>query len=161
MDTTGDLRQLIAAKLPYLSPALRTLAEYILSVPDAPRTMTISELARAAGVADSTVTRFTSKLGLNGYYDLRLGMAEAEFARRRREDAAAPGAFVYENVTRGDSAATILDKIRGSSRHALDETARGVDPDALDAAVALVERAPMIVFAAMGSSGLAAESGVT
>src|SRR3954454_21372189 len=160
MAESADLRQVIAAKLPYLSPALRTLAEFILSAPEAPRTMTISELARAAGVADSTVTRFTAKLGLDGYYALRLGMAEAEFARRR-PDGADPEGFVYENVTRGDSAATIIEKIRRSSRHALGETARRLDADALDAAVALVERAPALVFAAMGSSSLAAESGVT
>src|SRR3954469_17787444 len=111
-----------------MSPALRTLGEYILSEPGAPRTMTISELARAAGVADSTVSRFTAKLGLDGYYALRLGMAEAEFARRGADDGAGGGAgFVYENVARGDSTAAVLDKVRGSGRQALDETARGLD----------------------------------
>src|SRR4051812_45992086 len=98
MAETQDLRQLIAARVPYMSPALRRLGEYVLSVPEAPRTMTISELARAAGVADSTVSRFTAKLGLDGYYALRLGMAEAEFARRGADDGAGGGAgFVYEN----------------------------------------------------------------
>src|SRR5215218_5734561 len=135
MAETQDLRQLIAARLPYMSPALRTLGEYILSEPEAPRTMTISELARAAGVADSTVSRFTAKLGLRGYYALRLGMAEAQFARRGGDGARAPEGFVYENVARGDTPAAILDKVRGSGRHALEETARGLDVEALDAAV--------------------------
>src|SRR5215210_3020789 len=114
MAETADLRQLIAAKLPYLSPALRVLGEYILQAPDAPRTMTISELARAAGVADSTVSRFTAKLGLDGYYALRLGMAEAEFARRTQDGEAPAEGFVYEDVSRGDSAATIVEKLRRS-----------------------------------------------
>ena len=156
---SSDVRQLIAGKLPYLSPALRQLGEYILATPDAPQTMTISELARAAGVADSTVSRFTSKLGLGGYHALKLGMAEAEFARRA-ENGAAPEGFVYENVTRGDSVAAILAKLSGSSRHSLDETARHLDVEALEAAVELVERAHTMIFTSMGSSSLAAENAV-
>ena len=156
---TSDLRRQISAKLPYLSPALRQLGEFILATPDAPQSMTISELARAVGVADSTVSRFTSKLGLSGYQALKLGMAEAEFARRA-ENGAAPEGFVYENVTRGDSVATILTKLSGSSRHALDETARQLDVEALEKAVGLVERAQTLIIASMGSSSLAAENAV-
>jgi len=157
---TSDLRRQISAKLPYLSPALRQLGEFILATPDAPQSMTISELARAVGVADSTVSRFTSKLGLSGYQALKLGMAEAEFARRAGNGAAPPEGFVYENVTRGDSVATILTKLSGSSRHALDETARQLDVEALEKAVGLVERAQTLIIASMGSSSLAAENAV-
>jgi DNA-binding MurR/RpiR family transcriptional regulator len=155
----ADLRQQISAKLPYLSPALRQLGEYILAAPDAPQSMTISELASAAGVADSTVSRFTSKLGLDGYHALKLGMAEAEFARRAHNGARAEG-FVYENVTRGDPVGTIVTKLSNSSRHALGESARQLDVDALEAAVSLVERARTIVLASMGSSSIAAENAI-
>ena len=158
MPDPTDVRQLISAKLPYLSPALRQLGEYILTTPAAPPSMTISELARAAGVADSTVSRFTSKLGLAGYHALKMGMAESEFVRRA--EAAAPEGFVYENVTRGDSVATILTKLSGSSRHALDETARQLDAEAFETAVEMVERAETLVLASMGSSSLAAENAV-
>ena len=161
MPETADLRRQISAKLPYLSPALRQLGEFILSTPDAPQSMTISELAGAAGVADSTVSRFTSKLGLTGYHALKIGMAESEFARRRATGNGAPAeGFVYENVTRGDDVATILAKLSGSSRHALDETARGLDVDALERGVELIERAQTLVLASMGSSTLAAENAV-
>jgi DNA-binding MurR/RpiR family transcriptional regulator len=160
MADTADLRQQISAKLPYLSPALRQLGEFILAAPDAPQSMTISELATAAGVADSTVSRFTSKLGLDGYHALKLGMAEAEFARRANNGAGASEGFVYENVTRGDSVATIVEKLSKSSRHALDQTTRGLDVDALAAAVRLVERARTLVLASMGSSSIAAENAV-
>jgi RpiR family transcriptional regulator, carbohydrate utilization regulator len=159
MSETTDVRHQISAKLPYMSPALRQLGEFILTTPAAAQSMTISELARAAGVADSTVSRFTSKLGLAGYHALKLGMAEAEFVRRA-ENATAPEGFVYENVTRGDSVAAVLTKLSASSRHALDETARGLDAEALEAAVELVERADTLVLASMGSSALAAENAV-
>jgi RpiR family transcriptional regulator, carbohydrate utilization regulator len=160
MVDTADLRQQISAKLPYLSPALRQLGEYILAAPYAPQSMTISELASAAGVADSTVSRFTSKLGLDGYHALKLGMAEAEFARRAYNGAGGSEGFVYENVTRGDSVATIVTKLSKSSRHALDQTTRQLDVDALEAAVRLVERARTLVLASMGSSSIAAENAV-
>jgi RpiR family carbohydrate utilization transcriptional regulator len=155
-----DLRRLIATKLPYLSPALRQLGEFVLTTPEAPQTMTISQLASAAGVANSTVSRFTRKLGLDGYYALRLGIAEAEFARRAQISATAPAAFVYENVVRDEAAGTVLDKLTRSSRHALDETARQLDVDALEQAVGLVERTSTLIFACMGSSSIAAENAV-
>jgi DNA-binding MurR/RpiR family transcriptional regulator len=110
-------------------------------------------------VADSTVSRFTSKLGLAGYHALKMGMAESEFVRRA-EHAAAPEGFVYENVTRGDSVATILVKLSASSRHALDETARQLDAEAFETAVEMVEKAETLVLASMGSSSLAAENAV-
>jgi DNA-binding MurR/RpiR family transcriptional regulator len=49
---------------------------------------------------------------------------------------------------------------RRSSRHALDETARHLDVDALEQAVGLVERTSTLIFACMGSSSIAAENAV-
>ena len=155
-----DLRQQISAKLPYLSPALRQLGEFILATPDAPQSMTISELARAVGVADSSVSRFTCpSSGSAATRRSRSGWPSPS-SRGERRTGPRPEGFVYENVTRGDSVATILAKLSGSSRHALDETARQLDVEALAEAVGLVERARTLVIASMGSSSLAAENAV-
>jgi RpiR family transcriptional regulator, carbohydrate utilization regulator len=155
-----DLRHQIASKLPYLSPALRQLGEYILARPEAPQSMTISELAAAAGVADSTVSRFNSKLGLDGYHALKLAMAETVFVSRAQDDRAEAAGFVYENVTREDSVATILAKLSRSSRLALDETAQRLDVEALERAAGLVERSRTLLFACMGASAITAENAV-
>jgi len=73
-----------------LSPAHRLLAERIVADPEGVAFMTVSELAAATGVNESTVVRFATALGLDGYRDLtrlcrdRL-RAEAQLLRRFAE----------------------------------------------------------------------------
>ena len=70
-----------------LSPAHRLLAERVMADPEGVAFMTVSELAAATGVNESTVVRFATGLGLDGYRDLtrlcrdRL-RAEAQLLRR-------------------------------------------------------------------------------
>ncbi len=54
----------IYKQVPYLNPALRRIAEYILEHPDQFKTITINELAVACDVAESTVTRFVKEIDL-------------------------------------------------------------------------------------------------
>jgi DNA-binding MurR/RpiR family transcriptional regulator len=154
----GPLLQHIASRLPYLPPALRQVAEYVLERPDDTQTMTITALARAAGVAESTVSRFTREMELPNYQALRLGIAESTFARR--SGAEGPRAFVYDGISPDDPLDGIIGKIRNSSQHALEQTADRVDPTAATRAVELIEGSTTLVFACMGSSSIAAEEGV-
>lgn len=155
----GNLLQEMASRLPYMAPAMRQIAELVLGDPDRARNMTITELADAAGVADSTVSRFVRELGLTGYRSLRLGIAEATFASR----AAAAGPetqYVYEGISRGESPDTIIGKVERSSAEALRQTGQRLNPDALAEAVDLVENASVIAFFAQGLSSVAADAGV-
>jgi RpiR family carbohydrate utilization transcriptional regulator len=161
MATTGagNLLHEIASRLPYMAPAMRQIAELVLRDPEAARTLTITELADAAGVADSTVSRFVRELGLDGYRSLRLGIAEATFASR----AASPGAdtrYVYEGIGRDEAPASVIGKIERSSLEALRQTALRLHPDALKSAVDLIESATVVAFFAQGLSSVAADAGV-
>lgn len=142
-----------------MAPAMRQIAEFVLKDPERIRIMTITELASAAGVADSTVSRFVRELGLDSYRSLRLGVAEATFATRA--SAAQPGnQFVYEGIARDEPAESIIGKVERSSLQALRQTALRVNPAAIGGAVELIERAEVIVFFGMGLSCVAAEAGV-
>ena len=77
--TDGGLLHRISARLPYLPPSLRLVAEAVLKSPERAQAMTITELALAAGVGESTVSRFVRELGVDGYKSLLLGLAEAAF----------------------------------------------------------------------------------
>lgn len=156
-----DVIERIARRLPYLNPALRRIGERILEDPAAAKTMTISELAVASGVSESTVSRFVREIGIERYPALRIGIAEALFARTTHGApiAAEPG-YVYDGISRTDSSAKIIDKIARRSAQTLRRTGVGLDAEAIDRAVDLIDAAKVILFCAMGGSSIAAENGV-
>ncbi|MEU6035053.1 MurR/RpiR family transcriptional regulator [Actinomadura sp. NPDC047616] len=155
----ANILQRISSKYRYLAPALRQIADLILGDPGECQTMTITQLAAAAGVAESSVSRFVREFGLVGYQDLRLRVAEAVFQSRSAGESA-DQQVVYEGITREDGIATIIAKIERSSRHAVRQTATRVDVEALTRAVSLIDRASGVMFCCMGSSAIAAENGV-
>jgi DNA-binding MurR/RpiR family transcriptional regulator len=151
--------QLIARRLPYLNPALRRVGEFILERPETAKTMTITQLAAACDVAESTVSRFVREVGLERYQALRLGIAEAVLLSRNGDPAAASErGYVYEGVTRNDSAVTIIDKITRSSHGVLRRTAAHLDATAIERAVDLIDAAGLLVFCCQGSSSVAADN---
>lgn len=155
----GNLLHEISNKLPYLAPAMRQIAEIVLNDPQQTRNMTITDLAAAAGVADSTVSRFAREMGLANYRALRLAVAEATFVSRTQ---AAPGTeqYVYEGISRDDATESIIGKVERSSVEALHQTSIRLNPDAITGAVDLIDQADVLVFFAMGLSSVAAEAGV-
>jgi DNA-binding MurR/RpiR family transcriptional regulator len=155
----GNLLHEISSKLPYMAPAMRQIAEFVLKDPERIRIMTITELASAAAVADSTVSRFVREMGLDSYRALRLGIAEATFVNRAG-DRQQEREYVYEGISRDEPADSIIGKVERSSQEALRQTALRVNPEAIAGAVALIERAEVIVFFGMGLSCVAAEAGV-
>lgn len=58
------------------SKGQKKIAEYILSNYDKAAFMTASKLAQTAGVSESTVVRFASELGYDGYPDMRRNLHE-------------------------------------------------------------------------------------
>jgi len=151
--------QQIARGLPYLNPALRRVAEFILERPGTAKTMTITELAAASDVAESTVSRFVKQLGLGRYPSLRVGIAEA-LLLDRPNGVEPDRKHVYEGILQGDSSTTIIGKITGSSHQALRKTGAGLDAAAIDRAVELIDSANVIIFCCMGSSSIAAEDAI-
>ena len=66
----------IYKQAPYLNPALRRIAEYVIEHPEQCKSMTIKQLATACGVAESTVTRFVKEIDLASYQELKIAIAE-------------------------------------------------------------------------------------
>ena len=100
----------IYKKAPYLNPALRRIADFIIAQPEQCKTMTIKELAIACDVAESTVTRFVKEIDLKSYQDLKIAIAEALFGNDAM-GAQPEERYVYEGIARTDSASQIIDKV--------------------------------------------------
>jgi DNA-binding MurR/RpiR family transcriptional regulator len=85
--TFDELVVLLRERLPAMSPAHRLLADRTMADPEGLAFMTVSELAGAVGVNESTVVRFAAGLGLDGYPGLTrlcrdLLRSEAQLLRR-------------------------------------------------------------------------------
>lgn len=155
----NNLLHRISRKSPSLSPALRGVAEVILAHPEQAQEMSITELANRAGVADSTVSRFLRELELDGYNQLRLGIAQAIYSREpavaeQRSD------WVYEGVLKGDDTEQIIEKVLHGSLESLRRTTERLAPEVIDAVIEKIHDAPALYFAAMGASATSAENGV-
>lgn len=149
----------------YLNPALRRIADFTLKHPDLCKTMTISQLAIACDVAESTVSRFVREIDFKSYQSLKIALAEALYAAesdRSGSDAKQgdSGKYVYEDVNRGDARRTIIEKVLHRNIQTLKETAQQLNADAVDRAVQNIHEADTILFCCMGSSAVAAEEAV-
>ena len=71
-----DLFTLINEKLSGLSKGHKLIANYILSHYDKAAFMTAQKLGKTVGVSESTVVRFASELGYDGYPALQKGLQE-------------------------------------------------------------------------------------
>ncbi len=78
----AELASLLRQRLAQLSPGHQKLARRVLGDPEGCAFMTISELAQAVEVNESTVVRFATGLGLDGYPAL------ARLCRRRLQEEA-------------------------------------------------------------------------
>jgi DNA-binding MurR/RpiR family transcriptional regulator len=65
--TFDELVVALRERQPGLTPSQRLLAERVMADPESVAFMTVSELAAAVGVNESTVGRFATSLGLDGY----------------------------------------------------------------------------------------------
>lgn len=144
---------------PYLNPALRRIAEYVLEHPDQCKTLTIKQLATACGVAESTVTRFVREIDFKSYQDLKIALAEA-LSSGDGADGSAQERYVYEGILSTDSTQAILEKVVQRNVQTLADAKQRLNIAELDRAVEALERAKLVIFSCMGSSGVAGEEGV-
>ena len=132
---------------PSLSPAEERVAEQVLADPRAAAALTISALAVAARTSETTVLRFCRRLGLPGYPQLRLGLAE-ESAQPRA------GGATDTDISAKDSIDDIIAKVAFVDASAVEETAQQLDRDSLAAGAAAVAAATRVDIYGIGASAI-------
>jgi DNA-binding MurR/RpiR family transcriptional regulator len=146
---TAPLLVRLRALRPSLSPAEDRVAERVLADPRGTAGMTISELATAATTSETTVLRFSKRLGLSGYPRLRLALAE-ESARPR---ALAPS---QTDISAADSIDDVIRKIALTDASAVEETAEQLDRDTLTQTAKNIANAVRIDIYGSGASAVVA-----
>lgn len=131
------------AMTPSFSEKELKIADFILADPRNASRMTINEMASELGVADSTVFKFTRRLGFKGFRDFRTGLLSEEFD---------PQVSIHENVTEEDDAATVAGKVISSSMKSLSDTLSLLNGDDLEKAVSYLTKASRVSFYGCGES---------
>ena len=81
MTGSDDIMAVLSRTQAPLSKSYQRLAQYITAHPDTASTMNAAQLAREAGVSESTAIRFSTAIGYAGFPDMRKALAEV--ARHR------------------------------------------------------------------------------
>lgn len=142
-----------------LPPRLQDVAQFILNNPEDVAILTIVEIARAAGVPPSAVTRFTQELGLERFSDLqavfraRLLGPRVSYAERMR---------IFEEPADGDGRVDlsdpqqVLSSFAASAYNSLLRVVEDQRGGHLAAFVEVLRAAPMIhISGARGAFGVA------
>ncbi|MCR2825546.1 MurR/RpiR family transcriptional regulator [Microbacterium sp. zg.Y909] len=149
-DVFVSLRQ----HMPSLSKAERRIADVVLDQPSVVVESSITRLAELADTSPASVARFCRAVGFGGYKDFRIAIAAAH----SREQAARELFRVDDaDIDATDSALDVVTKVAYEEARAIEETARSLDLEALDAVVAAIRGAHRIDAFGAGSSGLTAQ----
>lgn len=149
--TTGVVPR-IEAMLPSFRPAERRVAEAVLTDPAAVARESISTFAERCGVSAPTVVRFSKRVGLAGYPQLRVALAMAAGAEEGRTGRQMAAGI----VSAGDSLADIAAKVAHANANSIEETLAVLDMGALKAAVRVLSGAGKIDMMGIGASSLTA-----
>ena len=123
------------------------MAEIVLADARRAAGLTISELASAARTSETTVLRFCRRLGLPGYPQLRLALAE-ESAHPRTMSR------TITDISATDTIDDVIAKVAFTDASAVEETAQQLDRGALVAAATAIAKAGRVDIYGIAASAI-------
>lgn len=118
--------------------------DYIVEHPDEVIAYSVADLAEASGVSDATVVRASKKLGLSGFYELKLALAKSM---------SSPIETMYDRVNPEDSTEQIMDKLFRNAMNTLKYTHDVANtPAMVEAAADMILSADRVYIFGMGNS---------
>lgn len=129
---------------PDLSRAEQRVARWVLEHPRQAARATLAEVARQCGTSEPTVIRFCRHVGLDGFREFTIRMAEA---------ISRPASNIHSAVSADDTASDAITKVMDTSIRSLVDMRATVSAMPVDAAVAAMSSARQLVFAGLGASG--------
>lgn len=131
-----------------LGPSASSIAEFILQNPQGVVGMSVTQLADATGVSEGSVINFCRQLGLTGFQQLKLSLAQVVVQ---------PVQFIHEDLQPDDDTATVCQKMFHAGVRALKDTLSVLDVDAVSEAVRIISEADRVEIYGIGSSAPIAE----
>jgi len=130
--------------LPDLSPSEKRVAEWVLEHPREATDATLAHIAGECRTSAPTVLRFCRRLGLGGFRELGIRLAES---------LSAPGSYVHRDVSPDDSTSDAVMKVMDASIQSLVEMRSQLPSMPVDSTARAMAAARQIAFAGLGASG--------
>ena len=146
-----SILKIIDAKLESMTQADQQIARFILDHPEKMLAMSSAALAEATGRSQSSVVKFSQKLGYEGYQQLKLDVNKA-----KAQEFHAPAGVIHGTIDASDSYMTILQKLIGSKLLSMRETSAVNTEATIDSALDALMSARRIQLAGVGASSLVA-----
>ena len=137
MSTQNELLTRLEEKYPKLSKGQKRLTDYIRQNYDKAAFMTASKLGEAVGVSESTVVRFASQLGYNGYPEFQKALGELV---RTKLNSIQRMEVTYGRITQSE----ILETVLQSDIDKIKMTMESIDQQAFELAVDTILNAKRI-----------------
>lgn len=134
-----------------LSSSEQALADYVLAQPQNIRNLSSQKLAQQVGVSQSSVVKFTQKLGYKGYPDFKFAINDS---LRTQQDKSHPP--LHGQISLDDPFETVGEKLLASKVSVLTNTRAVNEQGAYEKAETLLQKANRILICGVGSSALVA-----
>lgn len=144
----AHVRLRLEAAYKSLTPAVQRVCDLVLQHPEQVVHFTISELSKAAGVSDATVTRLCQSIGYQGYPEFRLLLAR---------DLAIPLQMSSGELRVTDEIDDIRDKLISGAVQSISDTRHTLDSAVLRTCAASIAKARHIVVYGIGGSACVAD----
>ena len=143
--------KIITAKLGSMTSADRQIGEFIVERPDEMLAMSSAALAEATGRSQSSVVKFSQKLGYAGYQELKLAVSKA-----KAQEWQVPPGMIHSTIEVGDGYLTILQKLIASKVMSMQQMVAANDELTIGRALEALDGARRIFMAGVGASSLVA-----
>ncbi|MHA6692617.1 MurR/RpiR family transcriptional regulator [Devosia sp. A449] len=147
-----SILKILGAQLESMTQADRQIAQFIIDNPERMLTLSSAALAEATGRSQSSVVKFSQKLGYAGYQQLKLAVNKAKALEWH-----SPGGVIHGTIDASDSYMTILQKLIGSKLLSMRETSSANGEHTIDLAIDALVKARRVQLAGVGASSLVAK----
>ncbi|MER8805415.1 MurR/RpiR family transcriptional regulator [Mesorhizobium australicum] len=141
----------ISAELDGMAPGDRAIGRYIIGNPDQMLRLSTAALAAEIGRSQSSVVKFSQKLGYASYQELKLAVSEA-----KAQDWQVPAGVIHGSIEVGDGFPVILKKLIGSKLLSMQQTVAANSERILSRTLDLLDGARRIHLVGVGASSLVA-----
>lgn len=142
----------VKALLPKLSPSDTLVARYVLDHPQQVKQLSSPELAKAVGVSQSTIVKFSQKLGYKGFSEMKMKLYQSDMTYQPVSQRG-----IHGTITRKDSPEMVMDKLLASKTQSLERTVLLNEGEHLSNAADLLHLANKVQIFGVGASSLVAK----
>lgn len=140
-----NIHDTVQKSMPLLNASERKVAKIVLSDPYNVIHMTLKKLSIEAEVGDATIVRFCQKIGLKGYQELKLLIAQD-----------LPNCNPSPKVKPDSEIEGIIERVQEVNKYCIEDSAKSVDGNQLEIAADLILNAKKVCCFGIGGSGLTA-----